>query len=150
MTVDADGATISVLLRWIYSEVLDLRSLPQEHLGTSVMRLALSWGLRDSAVLHDRIVGSWREKRCGSLQKDIARAYGSGFWANELLFEAVGASGSLANGIVSGGWPLLLRARSSYFAAMLGGSWAESRSSGTVKIHWPHGQLKKLIRFMHG
>lgn len=150
MAVDADHATVSALLRWIYSEVLDLRSLPQEHLGTSVMRLALSWGLWDSAVLHDRIVGSWRERRCGSLQKDIARAYDSGSWASKLLFETVGASGSLANDGVAGGWPPLLRARSSYFAAMLGGSWAESCSSGTVQIHWPHGQLKKLIRFIHG
>lgn len=150
MAVDADCATISSLLRWIYSEVLDLRSLPQEHLGTSVMRLALSWGLRDSAVLHDRIVGSWREKRHGSVQKDIARAYDSGFWANKILFQAVGESGCSANEAVPGGWPLLLQARSSYFAAMLGGSWAESRSSGNVTIHWPHGQLKKLIRFIHG
>lgn len=50
-----------------------------------------------------------------------------------------------------GGWCTLLRARSGYFQAMLGGDWAETRrGDGTVRVVWPQEQFSRLLRFLHG
>lgn len=158
LEVDADGPVVFGLLSWIYSEVLELHRFPNLQLGPDIVRLAHSWGLRDIAVLKDRLMSSWRnQRRAGSLAEDLVRAYDTGVWGDHFNFHAVEATSSQrieATEVVSGGWPLLLQARSSYFKAMLGGMWAESSGEcgglGTVEIHWPQVQLAKLIRFLHG
>jgi len=154
--VDADRSPVFVLLRWIYAEALDLRGFPQQNLGNAVVRLAFAWELRDAGVLRERFVGSWRrERHIGSLAQDVRRAYDSGAWGSHFIFQAIeAASAGRDTTPLSGGWPLLLRTRSTYFEAMLGGKWAETNGEGdrlgAVKIHWPSKQLAKLVQFLHG
>lgn len=149
VNIDADAPVVYVLLGWVYSEALDLPSVPYQKLTSAVVCLGLSWGLRDCTVLQDRLMSSWRkQRRAGTLLKDIARAYDSGAWGKLYISSPVDDSGERAAEL-SGGWVALLRGCSSYFKAMLGGEWVES-SGSSVKIHWPRTQLAKLLRFLHG
>eukprot|EP00440_Ansanella_granifera_P001353 gb/GFBE01001457.1/.p1 GENE.gb/GFBE01001457.1/~~gb/GFBE01001457.1/.p1 ORF type:complete len:401 (+),score=84.25 gb/GFBE01001457.1/:1-1203(+) len=154
-SVDEEEAVVFGLLRWVYCEAFDLRGTHSVRgIGDRVVCLAETWGMRDVAVLRERLVQSWRtQRRKGSLDKDLLRAYDAR-QLGSLEFSCADSSQQVANGsqVVYGGWPVLLRAASSYFHAMLNGSWAESSNcdEARVRVHWPSQQLSKLVRYVHG
>lgn len=160
--VNYNEAVIYALLRWIYCEKLD-KTVEIDHstglsgIGLSLLELAQAWGLHDVTCLRERLTASWRTcKRPGSLAEDLLRAYDARQLGGRFQFLCVNEDGAeVASAPIYGGWPLVLRACSSYFNAMLGGAWSESNTSDSgdmvqVKVCWPREQLARLLRFMHG
>lgn len=145
--VAEDSDVVLGALRWAYCEAVDF-SMTSRDFGDRVARLAEAMGLRDASVLKRRLVKSWRtEARTGSLAQDMLRAYDEDILTT-FHFRCV-EPGQAKGVFVPGGWPVLLRAGSEYFRAMLGGSWAETTASD-IEVHWPKQHLMKLLRFLHG
>jgi len=146
---------VCALLRWIYCEQVVSQDpdewagsdgVPRDAVGPRAVRLGRRWGLRDAECLQGRVAARRVVTRgSGTLAKDLLRAYDAGALDANLTFRAADGDEALP-----GGWADLLRQRSPYFGAMLGGDWAEGRNGGEITVHWPHDQMVRLLRFLHG
>jgi hypothetical protein len=91
------------------------------------------------------------------LNGDLLRAYEADDLGSCFSFRCIEADRHV---LLPGGWPELLRTRSSYFRAMLDGGWLESSKHSigqmddfrlrAVDIHFPIAQFTKLLHFLHG
>eukprot|EP00933_Yihiella_yeosuensis_P042660 TRINITY_DN37304_c0_g1_i1.p1 TRINITY_DN37304_c0_g1~~TRINITY_DN37304_c0_g1_i1.p1 ORF type:complete len:396 (-),score=57.18 TRINITY_DN37304_c0_g1_i1:316-1503(-) len=150
------------LLEWIYGERLNVQC---DKLAFHLVRLARSWGLRDADCLQGRLARKFSlVKGKGTLAEDVLRAYEADTLEHRYVFLCTGAEEEEEDEVrrrVPAGCSSLLSSRSSYFRAMLSGSWAESRildekhelnrlEPVTIRIQWPRQQLHRLIRFIHG
>lgn len=158
LQVEADRETVLALLQWVYCEVVQAEAAQDmdavRGLGPRLVRLGRSVGLRDAGRLQARVAAQSKASRAqGMLAEDLLRAYDNGDLHHGLRFQPIASAEDPSAPLLDGGWSEVLKARSEYFAAMLGGTWAESsRSNGEVVIcvHWPHDQMKRLVRFLHG
>lgn len=154
-----DSEVVYALLRWVYCETLvaELTDADKHEFACRVVKLAWKWGLRDAGCLQGKVA----DKRCrvravGTLAEDLLHAYDQNAINGRLTIQADGTveASDIVIEEFPHVWSAVLRARSTYFHAMLGGSWAESNSNGTesavVKLHWPPQQIGKLLRFLHG
>lgn len=153
MEVPHDAETLRALLSWVYCEAIcpEVVESGNLELATRILRLAEDWRLRDAGRLRHRLAaGRTAERARGTLAEDVLRAYLAGELGGRLSF----CCPQDAHEPLCGGLPVVLRARSSYFNAMLGGSWAESHRASLgealVDVRWSPVQLGKLLRFLHG
>lgn len=163
-----DAEVVYALLRWVYCEQVSSDPMGAEStwpstsaealtntmgIGARAVRLGRRWGLRDAACLQGRVAARRVVTRgSGTLVEDVLRAYDAGALDGRISFQAENKEEPTE--ALKGGWTALLRQRSGYFAAMLGGHWAESCAGsdevGDITVHWPRRQLARLLRFVHG
>lgn len=156
-----DSEVVYALLRWVYCEVVDsnLVEVVSHNLGSRVVVLARIWGLRDAGCLQSRVAARRVAARVsGTLTEDLLRAYDDGNLVGHFVLRPVEAEGKKDEDATKSTcllpWCALIRGRSAYFGAMLGGAWAESSdlrvNRMAVKVRWPSGELAKLVKFLHG
>jgi len=150
-----ESSVLLALLRWVYAGKAAQEHWTADHdhvFYSRTVRLAKSWGMRDAGELQDCLTGG-RKKRKSSLEEDVLAGYTSGILGGHFLFHCPLHDDS-KEVLLDGGLPCLLRTRSDYFGAMLGGSWAESacvsEEPRVVTVYWPRDQMARLLHFLHG
>jgi len=151
-----ESSVTLALLHWVYcgrfpEKAQEHLTNDRNHVYSRIVRLAKSWGMRDAQELQDCLTGC-RKRRKSSLEEDVLTAYRSGLLGGHFFFRCPLQDDSHV--LLDGGLPSLLRTRSDYFRAMLGGSWAESAYVSSepriVTVYWPQDQMARLLNFLHG
>jgi len=146
---------VYALLQWVYLEQLDVTQggADSQEWRHRVWRLGQLWGLRDSDALQCRLAGSRRVGReGGTVAQDVLRGYAAGDFAGGVVFCAATEKGTSTTSALPA-WPTLLRHRSTYFSAMLSGSWSENAGGSReapIEVCWPPAEFQYLMRYLHG